>query len=265
MKKNIIIDFHRRSLEVDETFNNDTTLLGKNMNEFHKMYFFKLGHYYFDIRELYQNKNYSTKNPYTNKEFNRYQLNQIYRIYNNLRIDFENFKLLEEDNQEVLSNENKLSKKLADISIKIDNITNGVSNIILLNNYSEYELFSFINNIFYYDLIKSLYDEKQLFDELHLLYRNFKKEIKIYDRDYYYSVIMENRFNYRYKIYNIINKIINIKDDFQITRCYIINENIKEIEDISDIADIEDSEDREGIEDREDSEDSEDSEDIGDY
>ena len=38
--------------------------------------------------------------------------------------------------------------------------------------------------------------------------------------------MMENRFNYRYRIYNIINNIININDDFKITRCYIINENI---------------------------------------
>jgi len=29
LQKNIIIDFHRRSLEMDETFNNDSTLLGK--------------------------------------------------------------------------------------------------------------------------------------------------------------------------------------------------------------------------------------------
>ena len=226
LKKNIIIDFHRRSLEVDETFSNDCTLLGKEIDEFDKMYFYKLGRYFFDIRELYENLVHSTKHPYTNKELNQYQLNQIYRIYHNLIKHYNNFKYLEEDNNEVLSNQNKLSKFLTDISFKFENIINGVSNIILLNNYKEYDLFNFMNDIFYYDLIKNTYNEEELFDELHRLYRDFKIEKQHYNRDYYYSVMMENRFNYRYRIFNILNNIINIKDDFRTTRCYIINENI---------------------------------------
>ena len=226
LNKNIIIDFHRRSLEMDETFNNDSTLLGKKIDEFDKMYFYKLGKYFFDIRELYQNLIYSKKNPYTNEKLNQYKLNQIYRIYHNLIKNYDNFKYLEEDNNEVLSNQNKLSKYLTDISIKFENIINGVSNIILLKNYSEYDLFNFINDIFYYDLIKNTYNEDELFDELHSLYKDYKREKKYYLVNYYYSIMMENRFNYRYRIYNIINNIININDDFKITRCYIINENI---------------------------------------
>lgn len=226
LQKNIIIDFHRRSLEVDETFNNDSTLLGKNIDEFDKMYFYKLGKYFFDIRELYHNLIYSNKNPYTNKIFNQYQLNQIYRIYHNLIKDYENFKFLEQDDDEVLSNQNKLSQYLTDISFKFENIINGVSNIILLNNYNEYDLFNFINDIFYYDLIKNIYNEEELFDELHLLYKYYKREKRHYSKIYYYSVMMENRFNYRYRIYNIINNIINVNDNYRITRCYIINENI---------------------------------------
>ena len=190
LNKNIIIDFHRRSLELEETFNNDSTLLGKKIDEFGKMYFYKLGKYFFDIRELYQNLIYSKKNPYTNEKLNQYKLNQIYRIYHNLIKNYDNFKYLEEDNNEVLSNQNKLSKYLTDISIKFENIINGVSNIILLKNYSEYDLFNFVNDIF----SEVIFNNISIFDQCNIRFNT----------SYMNKCIKCDTFSIQYN-YNLVN------------------------------------------------------------
>jgi hypothetical protein len=211
-----------------DRFLNDTTFVGKKLNEIKEEYFYKHSNYFFDIRELVQHLSYSSKHPYTNTLFNRFTKNQILRIHYNLINNHLNYKSLDEENSENLSYKNIISSLKTDIFLKLDSKI-GVSNITIFNNYDEVDLYHYVDNLTNYSLIQSVIDVNNVSYKVNYLYDNFLREQDFYENRRninYLDTFYKHRFRYHYTIFNLLLEIMNHNDEHQCTRYYIINEQI---------------------------------------
>jgi hypothetical protein len=220
-------DIEHRVLKEPDKFSNDTTFIGKKLSEIEKVYFYIHSNYFFDIRELVQHIRHSLKHPYTNVIFNKFTINQILRINHTLMNNYENYKTLDEDNNNNLSNKNIISSLKTDIFLKIDSRI-GVSNVNTFNNYDELDLYFFVENIMTFSLIKNLFNVNEILHQTHYFYNKFENERSHYNQTHsdYLDNFYKYRFRFKYHILNILLKIVNFNDNNLTTRCHIINETI---------------------------------------
>lgn len=221
-------DKERQTFSDIDEFLNDMTFVGKKVNEIKKEYFYKHSNYFFDIRELIQHLNYSSKHPYTNTLFNKFTKTQIFRIHYNLINNSINYESLDEENSENLSYTNIISSLKTDIFLKLDSII-GVSNINIFNNFDELDLYYYVENLMSYSLIRNIIVVDDILDKTNYLYNKFLREKYFYENIRhinYLNVFYKHRFRYHYSILNFLLQIINHNDNNQATRYYIINEQI---------------------------------------
>ena len=234
LKKIVLLDKINTTQKSNEEFLNDTTFIGKSLDNLDKLYFYKHSKYFFDIRELYEHLRISDKHPYTNIKFSKFILRQINRIYCKI-IKNPNYIDIENEDTTILSNKNLISGLKTDIFLKIDESI-GTSNLNSFNNYDEYDLLYYIENIMNYSLINQLFNSEILLNRIYHLYDKFKSEMRYYRtrNNSYYNNFYKDRFNFHYKILNTLLRIVNYKDDNSITRCHILNENIFNVIHIND-------------------------------
>ena len=144
------------STENNDTYINNTTFIGTELNNLNKLYFYKYKNYFFDIRELYKHILNSDRNPYDNIKFSRFKLRQIRRIYLRIQNDI-GYLSLNDDYNEELSFDNIISSMKTNLFNTIDhNIGN--SNFSKFNNLTHSELCNLIETLFNFNLIYSLFD-----------------------------------------------------------------------------------------------------------
>ena len=216
-------DYQSRNYNENDKFYNNTTLLGKEINEIDKMYFYKNNNYFFDIRELDKHILNSNKHPYTNLIMHKKTIRQIKRIIFNLRKYYDNFNEIDEEDS--LSNINIITSLKTDLFLKIDKYI-GVSNISSFNKLNESSLFYYIEELFLCNLISTLFDEDDVLYTIDNLYRKFYNEMRNYNCNTYYNKMLKHRFNFHYYILQFLHKVIDYQDENQITRSFILNENI---------------------------------------
>lgn len=234
LKKIVLLDKINTTQKFNEEFLNDTTFIGKPLDKLDKLYFYKHSNHFFDIRELYEHLRLSDKHPYTNIKFSKFVLRQINRIYYKI-IKNPNYIDIGNEDTTILSNKNLISGLKTDIFLKIDESI-GASNLNSFNNYDEYDLLYYIENIMNYSLINQLFNSEILLHRIYYLYDKFKSEMRYYRiRDNsYFNKFYKDRFNFHYKILDTLLRIVNYKDNNSITRCHILNENIFNVIHIND-------------------------------
>jgi hypothetical protein len=221
-------DYESRTNNTVDKFYNITTLLGKNKDEIESVYFYKNNKYFYDVRELYKHILNSNKNPYTNLSMPKYTIKQVKRIIYYLKKDYSNYTELE--NEDVMTNKNTITSLKTDLFLKIDRFI-GVSNMNKFNKFSECDLYEYIEDLFSYNLIKSLFKSELILKKINKLYQDYVIERNNSEDDIQYEKdMMNDRFIFNYYILKILHNIININDLMQSTRALIMNEIIADIQ-----------------------------------
>jgi len=209
----------------NEKFINESTFMGLTIITLEKKYLYKHSCHFFDIRELIEHLKNSNRHPYTNILFSKFSIQQIYRINYNLKKST-NFKTLSDDYNENVSYKNIISSLKTDLSIQLDrNCT--ISNISILNNYDEADLYLIIEELTFYSLIRNIININYELKVIDRLYRNLLIEKKrLYQNGItdYFSNMYKCRFEYLHKIYKLLNFIVNYNDDNKTIRCHIVNQ-----------------------------------------
>ena len=217
-------DYESRNYNKDDKFYNTTTLLGRNKDDIDKMYFYKNNNYFFDIREINKHIINSNKHPYTNLTIHKKTIRQIKRIKYNLKKNYENYS--EIDEEDLLTNINLITSLKTDFFLKLDKYISA-SNINGFNKLNEDDLYDYIEKLFMYNLICTIFDEDDILYNIDKLYKKYYNEKREYnDDENYYTKMLNHRFNYHYYILRFLHKTIDYQDENQITRALILNTNI---------------------------------------
>ena len=207
---NKMIDKDERSMRNDKEYNNDTTLIGVELDDINNRYFYKSDKYFFDIREL-EGLN---KHPYTNKEFSIVDKRQIKRILYNLKSKYYTYRELNEEGEELTLQERYTSYK-TDVVKKIEE-TGVYLPISIFDSYSISEMFYFSLILLNWELIKNIPNINFFKNNIIQTYNKYTYH------NYRYLNTCDIEVDFKYSISKCLDYIISINDDNKITRCLII-------------------------------------------
>ncbi len=198
-KKNI------KNIETKSYYNNET-LLGDKIIDIDSKLLYVIDNYIFNIKELKKNLEVTNKNPYTQKIISKYHINTINKKIN----DLENNNIsLNIDNDMPINS--LITSKISSLFYELS-ILNSYPNINIFTSYSNNELYSFMKQIYRYNVIKNVFTEND-YNKITNLYNKIK-----YDKN------IEIKF--KCKSINLLEKIIKYNDSNNYLRGIIINENI---------------------------------------